>query len=88
MKKVIIVVTIVLLTFSATSFAFSNYNTSKSNVEVISYYVESGDTLWSIASDHNYKDEDVRKVIYDIKKLNGIDDVIYAGQELKIEIRR
>lgn len=46
--------------------------------------VREGDTLWSIASEH-YKEGDIRKHIYDIKKLNKlVSSEIYAGTELII----
>lgn len=41
-----------------------------------------GDTLWDIAQD-NAGSEDVRKYIYEIKKVNQLDNAtIYAGQKL------
>lgn len=46
--------------------------------------VQSGDSLWSIALKYKEKG-DIRKYIYDIKKLNNLDNSnIYAGQEIII----
>lgn len=53
------------------------------------YTVKSGDTLWSIASEINSeqfeKSKDIRKLIFDIRKTNHLEDhVIYVGQVLEI----
>jgi hypothetical protein len=50
----------------------------------ISIQVMPGDTLWSIASKYN-TGRDIRKFIFDIKKINGLaDSTIYEGQRLVI----
>ncbi|MCF6093115.1 LysM peptidoglycan-binding domain-containing protein [Microaerobacter geothermalis] len=47
--------------------------------------VKKGDTLWSIASQVNKKGVDLYKMIYYIKKTNGLKDhLIYPGQQLVI----
>lgn len=47
--------------------------------------VEKGDTLWGIASSFNTKNEDMRKIISQIKKINKIDDpVLHPGQKIII----
>lgn len=44
--------------------------------------VRRGDTLWDIAVRYN-KSRDVRKYIYEIKKLNSLSDsIIYEGDKL------
>ena len=52
------------------------------------YYVitvESGDTLWSIASEYSNNRNDVRKLIYEISNLNELESSdIYIGQQLLI----
>jgi LysM repeat protein len=47
------------------------------------YIVESGDTLWSIAKKTS-PDEDPRKVVYEIRKVNGITPIIQLGQEILV----
>lgn len=55
----------------------------------LEFTVTSGDTLWEIASDHNYYNEDVRQVVYNIKKLNQMNTSdIYPGQVLIIPVTR
>lgn len=44
-----------------------------------------GDTLWEIARNHLSPDQDIREVVYDIKKLNNMDTgFIYPGDIIKI----
>ena len=49
------------------------------------YVVESGDTLWSIASVYAPRDSDIRATIHDIRTLSGLEtSVIHPGQKLLI----
>lgn len=49
--------------------------------------VEEGDTIWSIASDYDYN-EDIRKTVYEISKLNNIQNAsIYPGDVIKIPVK-
>lgn len=48
--------------------------------------VASGDTIWSIAETCT-DGQDIRRVVYDIQEINGIDDcVITTGEHLKIPV--
>ena len=52
-------------------------------VEVETYAVQSGDTLWQIAASVAGAGEDVRDVVLDLQRLNGLGDgAITAGQVL------
>lgn len=47
--------------------------------------VDEGDTLWHIASNNNIKEEDVRKVVYKLKLVNGLKSAnIKPGDKLKV----
>jgi len=47
--------------------------------------VQSGDTLWDLANEFGPDDKDIRKVVYEICKLNNISaDGIFPGQKLLI----
>ena len=51
-------------------------------------YVNSGDSLWSIASTYTSEREDIRTFVLLVKKINHLNDnaQIYPGQTLKIPI--
>lgn len=49
------------------------------------YVVSTGETLWSIASENKKDGQDVREYIYELRKLNDLDDcMIYPNQVIKI----
>lgn len=50
------------------------------------YYVENGDTLWSIATECKAEGQDTRMVIAIIEELNGCNANIKAGQILDLPI--
>lgn len=53
-------------------------------------YILQGDTIWSIAEQESknnsyYEDKDVRKVVYDIKTINQLNNnVLKEGEKIKI----
>ncbi len=48
-------------------------------------YVCEDDTLWSIAEDYKKPNQDIREYIYEIKKINNMENAtIYEGQEITI----
>ncbi|MDI3547586.1 MAG: hypothetical protein PWR10_1238 [Halanaerobiales bacterium] len=54
-------------------------------VRYLEVRVEKGDTLWSIAKNYNQINDDPRKIINQIKKVNGLENVILQpGQVIKI----
>ncbi len=84
-----------ILSTSMIAFAtFDSDNANTNAVEVeqsITYSVQSGDTLWSIASDINTEyynqEKDIRKLIRIIQKSNKLSgNTIYSGQELTLPI--
>jgi hypothetical protein len=52
------------------------------NAEI--YVVKPGDSLWKIAE--RYPDEDIRRLVYEIKKANDTTADIRPGQVLKIPV--
>lgn len=61
------------------------YEQKASEIQKI-HYVEEGETLWDIAAEISGDDQDIRKVIYDIAKLNNIapDAGLKVGQKIVI----
>ncbi len=76
-----------------TAFIFSlifTYSKAYSSIQTQNfkeYYVHKGDNLWNISLEHMPKNYDVRKMVYDIKELNNMDEsFIVAGETIKIPI--
>lgn len=61
------------------------YEQKASEIQKI-HYVEEGETLWDIAAGISSDDQDIRKVIYDLEKLNDIapDADLKVGQKIVI----
>lgn len=88
-KKTLIIIIFTLLIVIC---IFSNNSYSNVKVSYKTIFTSKGDTLWSIAeneiSNNNYySNEDIRKVVFEIKKINNLDtNIISEGTELKIPI--
>lgn len=69
--------------------ALFNISVAKSNTpeaEIITYTISQNETLWSIAKQFTPDNKDIRQTIYEIEKLNNLDNAtIYAGQTIQIK---
>jgi nucleoid-associated protein YgaU len=80
-----IVVLVVLLLANAVGARGADDQTGA--VEHGTHLVETGDTLWDIAAEHTAPGEDVRRVVYEIQRLNGLDgSVILPGRVLQVPL--
>lgn len=82
------VLTIILL-FISIHFKGNKAYSTKYNYKgnYVQLKIKQGDTIWSIAIENMPKNYDVRKMVYDIKQLNNIDDAqIQPGDLIKIPI--
>ncbi|NLW17694.1 MAG: LysM peptidoglycan-binding domain-containing protein [Firmicutes bacterium] len=62
-------------------YAFAHHSSAADNRPAPTYVVQQGDTLWSIAKSHSSPEQDIRLIVYRIRKLNKLDSpVIYPGQ--------
>ncbi|MDR0570657.1 MAG: LysM peptidoglycan-binding domain-containing protein [Clostridiales Family XIII bacterium] len=65
-------------------------NSAASVTDPVEYVIEEikpGDTLWGLAKKYKTDGDDMRKFIFEIKKLNGISDSnVYPGQLVKVPI--
>ncbi len=52
----------------------------------VTYYVQEGETLWSIADDFSISAHDIRKVVDEIQELSDCDSIIYVGQKLTVPL--
>jgi uncharacterized membrane protein len=74
---IVMVVLLITVLFIGTSYGYKP-------TENIQHSVQPGDTLWNIAQQYN-PNGDVRKTVYEIKKLNNLTTSdIYAGETLVI----
>ena len=87
-RMVILIIGIIIISL----IGFNNKSFSKGEIKTKTIYVSSGDTLWTIATEEQennsyYEDKDVRDIIYEIKKLNNLDNNsnLIAGQKLVIK---
>ncbi len=80
-KRFITFITVsILLLISLLNLCFA-----KSEVITEDYTVTQGDTLWSIACENKKAGQDIREYIYELRKLNDLDDcMIYPNQVIKI----
>lgn len=90
-KKFIRMIILIVGGIVAISFYFCNISFSKEEVKTKTIYVSSGDTLWSIAKEEQennnyYTNKDVRDIVYEIRKLNNIENNsnLIVGQKLVV----
>lgn len=80
MIDVVIVVVILLISI----FIFGSIANADSSIYE-EYVVTPGETFWSIAVENKKDGQDVREYIYQLQKVNGLDDcMIYPNQTIKI----
>ncbi len=92
MKKFLRMTLIVFVIIVGISLYFSNVSFSKGDIKTKTVNVTKGDTLWSIAREEQennayYENKDIRDIIYEIKKLNKLDNNsnLKIGQKLIIK---
>lgn len=92
MKKFLRMTLIVFVIIVGISLYFSNVSFSKGDIKTKTVNVTKGDTLWSIAREEQennayYENKDIRDIIYEIKKLNKLDNNsnLKIGQRLIIK---
>ncbi len=82
----------ILIILFMLSILFCKATFSYKEIEYKTYYVEEGDTLWTIAEEliitnEYYKNKDIRDIIIEIQKINNLSSGnIYVNQCLLINI--
>ncbi len=76
-RKMTIILTVIFLLLSSYMYATA---TDQKDIQLVEIAILPGDSLWKLANTYYPDSKDIRKTIYDIKKLNNIDGHIYAGQ--------
>ncbi len=78
---------ILLLALSSAFLLLGNSVSADEPVALTVHVVQSGDTLWTIASDLAAPDEDVRASISELKRLNGLtSSSLSVGQVLSVPL--
>lgn len=87
-RRIRSIILLILIVITITSF-INNFNTKeKLFTRHQIYTVVPNDTLWDIAKNFNYYNEDIRQIIHEIKTSNNLkDDPIYPGQVIIIPVR-
>lgn len=70
-KKCLVFVSFFIL-FAVFALSQIRVSADKEELDYISYIVRPNDSLWSIAEEYG-NDKDVRKTVYEIQKLNGVE---------------
>ena len=82
---VFVAIAIVALAFVISTALGFNTASGASTQQYIQVEVKAGDTLWALAQEYGPSDMDVRNVIYEICRLNGITAAdLMAGQYITI----
>lgn len=54
-------------------------------LEYTKVIVKTGDTLWEIAKEYGPPDRDIRRVVFEIRKFNNLEEnYIYPGQVIQV----
>lgn len=78
---------LIVMIFSAILIPKGYRAKGNNTVKYTKIIVYPGDTLWSIAAEHNDNKSDIRKLIYKIRTANNLESaIIMPGQELVIPI--
>lgn len=82
------VLSLIILSILFTYMAGLFISDASTHTDFIEIRVVEGDTLWRIALNHNYYNEDPRAVVHRIKRFNTLSSAdIVAGQALFIPLK-
>ena len=87
-KNIFIAALIIIVVFGFLSTSFGNADIYMASGSYVNVQVGTGDTVWSIASRYTSNKENVRDMIFAIKRVNKLNSnaQIYPGQILKVPI--
>ena len=87
MMKIVLAFSLIIALWSVTPLASSNPYLDVDTYVTI--YVQSGDSVWSIAGNYVTDKDDIRDLTQAIKQLNGLNNntQIFPGQILKVPMK-
>jgi len=78
-------VVMLITAFSANALLGLGDAAGSDKVEYVSVKVEEGDTLWELAKEYGPSNVDVRRLVYEVEKLNSIDaSSLQSGMVIEI----
>lgn len=84
LKGIFTIIFIIIVSFICLNQLFDREEIKSTETQ---YIVSKGERLWDIAEQYKRPKQDIREYIYEIKKLNNMENsTIYEGQELTIII--
>lgn len=82
LKSIFTLIFIIIVSFICLN---SIFNKEEITTKEIQYTVSKGERLWDIAEQYKRLGQDIREYIYEIKKINNMENsTIYENQELTI----
>lgn len=82
LKSIFTLIFIIIISFMCLN---SIFDKEELTTKEIQYTVSKGERLWDIAEQYKRPDQDIREYIYEIKKINNMENsTIYENQELTI----
>lgn len=88
MRKTMLVISLVFAILAATPLAISRaFVNTTTTYETV--YVKPGDTVWQIAANYATPKDDVREIMFEIRRINKLDSnaSVYPGQNLKVPVK-
>ena len=80
-----VAIALIVLAFVISTALGFNTISGASRQEYVQIKVQSGDTLWALAKEYGPADMDIRNIVYEICRLNGVSaDTLQAGQYITI----
>lgn len=82
LKSIFTLIFIIIVSFMCFNSIFDKEEVITKEIQ---YTVSKGERLWDIAEQYKRPDQDIREYIYEIKKINNMENsTIYENQELTI----
>ena len=88
-SRFMLFITVIMILFVSMTYTALGVNDASSLTmqEYIGVYIEPGDTLWEIASEHMSEHMEIRKAVYVLCEVNNITaDTLQPGQTIMVPV--
>ncbi|WP_425060955.1 Cell division suppressor protein YneA [Sporomusa carbonis] len=88
MGRITLIISLVLILLAITPLAISLAFVDTNTYETV--YVKPGDTVWQIAAKYATDKDDVREIVFEIRKINKLDNNarVHPGQALRVPVKK